>query len=121
MFPIQFDIYYEVIQKPFWELHLLSHISGLCSSSVSLEETQSIAIVNWILNVSDFADYLDVFHTWFNFMKVFLDWSGFISITITFVFNIIVAPKIIYSLTDLQQSFSCSKRFLISIISLWFL
>ena len=40
----------------------------------------------------------DVFQVRLNFTKIFFDWQGIISITITaFIFNVIVVPKITYS------------------------
>ena len=35
-----------------------------------------------------------IFQVWLNFIKIFFDWLCVISITITLIFNIIVAPKI---------------------------
>ena len=50
----------------------------------------------------------DVFWIWSNFLKIFFNWEFFIPITITFIFNIIVTPKV--------RSFSFSKGFLMSLI-----
>ena len=38
----------------------------------------------------------DIFRVWSNFIKIFFNWQCFISITITFIFNIIITPKITY-------------------------
>ena len=38
-----------------------------------------------------------VFYTWSNFIQILFYWQYFIFITVTFVFNIIIVPKIIYS------------------------
>ena len=40
----------------------------------------------------------DIFKIWGNFSKTFLNWQCFISIFIAFIFNIIFAPKITYSI-----------------------
>ena len=40
----------------------------------------------------------DIFKIWRNFSKTFLNWQCFISIFIAFIFNIIFAPKITYSI-----------------------
>ena len=37
------------------------------------------------------------FLIWTNFIKIFLNWYCFISITVSFIFNIIVTPNIAYS------------------------
>ena len=63
----------------------------------SLGETKLIAIVNWIFHVSDFSR----FFISFKYGLILLRYSSinrlFIFITITFIFNIILAPKITYS------------------------
>ena len=55
-----------------------------------------------------------VFQVWSTFIKIFFNWS-FITITITFVFNTIVAPKFSYTYWFIMIFFLCSKRFLVSV------
>ena len=63
----------------------------------------------------------DKFHVWFNFIKVFFDLQGFISITITSLFNIIVAIKITYSFWFIIIFLLFKKTFSISNYSVsWF-
>ena len=66
------------------------------SSSVSLEEVKLIA--NCYLNFPRFFEIIyDVSQVWFHFIQVFFDLWGFVSIIITFIFDIIVAIKVTYS------------------------
>ena len=62
----------------------------------------------------------DVFWIWSNFIEIFFNWQCFISITVTFKFNIIVTPKTIYSYWFIIFFFIMLKKFLIflSILSL---
>ena len=71
---------------------MLSHFECItCSSSVPLEEIKLIAMSTQCIRF--FEIIYDVFQVLFNFIKVLFDWYDFISITITFGFNIIVATK----------------------------
>ena len=67
-------------------------------SLVSLEEITLIAIDTWTFHVPDL---LKINHyisqIGFNFVRLVLYWHVFIFITVTFIFNIIVVPKITYS------------------------
>ena len=66
-----------------------------CSSSLSLEKIKLITVVNWFFHVSYFLRSIMIS---FNYDLLLLRYSSidsvFISITVTFIFNIIVAPKI---------------------------
>ena len=61
----------------------------------------------------------NVFKTWFNFIKVFFDWQGFIFITIIYMFNIIFVPKIACSYWFVTISFQLETFSNVSIFSLF--
>ena len=60
---------------------------------INLEEIKLIASVNWI---SDLSDFLRLHMMSFNYGLI-LSRHSTISITVTFIFNIIITPKIRYS------------------------
>ena len=65
-----------------------------CSSSLSVEEIELFAIINWIFHELLFWDYLwFLSKLWSNFIKIFFIWLRFISVTFTFTFNIIITQK----------------------------
>ena len=53
----------------------------------------------------------DVSQIWSNFIKIFFNWQCFISISVTFLFNIICAPKITYSYWLMIIFFFLLKKF----------
>ena len=57
----------------------------------------------------------DIFSIWSNFIKIFCNWQCFIFIIVTFVFNAIVTPEIIYSYWFIIISSSSFKKFLVSL------
>ena len=82
-----------------------------CSWSLSLEEIKLVAV----FQVSDFLRLFISFK--YGFIKVFFDFSVFISIAITSIFNIIVTPKITHSYWFVKIFFLL-KRVLKSLIIL---
>ena len=75
----------------FYSLPLFERITH--SSSLVLEETKLMASVNWISHVSiSFWNHLWSLLSDFN--KTFFNWWWFISINITFIFNIFIILKI---------------------------
>ena len=103
MFLHQFGIFEEKKLKKFINQVINSVLSlfeciTTCSSSTSLEQIKLIAIVNWTLQITEDQLLHNIFQVVkFDFGKVFFYWQGFISITITFIFNIITFSKITYS------------------------
>ena len=67
------------------------------SSSWSLEEIKLFAIANWIFHVSDLWDYLWCLLNMIYFLNMFLKWQCFISVTFTFILNVIATWKNTYS------------------------